>query len=349
VDRELTSAAAEFTPLTPVSDRVEHGVVVELLGSQGQVRYRTRVKTLPAIIGRGFDCDVLIDDPHVDPRHAELLRGENGHLVLRDLGSVNGIRDRASGARMDSVALSSGGRVRLGSAEIRVFEANHPLPPALPLAADRRLTTRLAPPGRAIAVCAAALVTAAISEYQSSADSDAALPAIQAAIYVTTAVVFWAAAWALATRIVSRGFRFLQHWAWASALMILGVLLTTIGEWMDFLGPSLELGSWMMAIVGLAVLPIGIAGHLEIASNMSSKRRWRAALGIGAIVMGLAIVASIGEEESTWSIDIAGTLKPMPASLIGGQSIDSFMESAEKLKAEVDELAKEPPSANPLD
>ena len=343
MERELTTAAESFAPLHPGSDRTENGVVVELLGSHGQVRYRTRVPALPATIGRAYDCDVLLDDAHVDPRHAELSRDENGALVLRDLGSVNGIRSRSSDARVDRVVLSSGDRVRVGPVEIRVVDANHPMPAALPMAADRRLTTRLANPRRALAVCGGALIATALMEYQGSITSAAALPAVQASIYMSFALAIWASAWALATRIVSRGFRFLQHWAWASALIIVGLMLSAVGEWIDFLGPSMELGSVLSAVGGLALFPIGIAGHLEIASSMSSRSRWRAALGVGAIVVVLAVIASIGEEEETWSIEIAGTLKPLPASMIGGESLDDFMESAATLKDEVDELATEPP------
>jgi hypothetical protein len=74
---------------------------------------------------------------------------------------------------------------------------------------------------------------------------------------------------------------------------------------------------------------------------MSRRKRWRAALSVGAIVVGLMAIASLGSEDSTWSIEFSGTLKPLPAALVYGVSLDQFMESTEALKDEVDALAEE--------
>lgn len=48
------------------------------------------VPLLPrTVIGRGAGADIVIDDPHVSARHAE-VRFERGQWWLRDLGSSNG-------------------------------------------------------------------------------------------------------------------------------------------------------------------------------------------------------------------------------------------------------------------
>lgn len=337
---ERPVVAGEFAPLHPGSDRADRPVIVELLGTHGQVRHRTRLATLPAVIGRGYEADVILDDPHICARHAELTRDETGALVLRDLGSVNGIGPRGTTGRAEQVTLASGDRVRVGSLELRVVEASHPVAATVPLASERRLTTGISQPRRALAVCAGALLAFTLLNYQASVTADALLGSVQESIYLLAGVAMWASAWALATRIVSSRFRFVQHWAWAVATLFVGLVLTTVGEWLDFLGPSLEAGSWLTAVGGLALLPILVAGHLEIASSMSRRKRWRAALSVGAIVVGLTAIASLGSEDSTWSIEFSGTLKPLPTSLVYGVSLDQFMESAQSLKDEVDALAE---------
>ena len=331
----------EFAPLHPGSDRAEQPVIVELLGSHGQVRHRSRLTMLPAVIGRGYECDVILDDPHVCARHAELARDDAGGLVLRDLGSVNGIRPRGSDARAERLSISSGDRVRVGPVEIRIVDASHPVAAAVPLSGGRRLTARVGEPRGALIVCGIAFLVAALLNYQASVEGEPLVGAIQEAVWLLAGVGLWASAWALATRIVSRGFRFLQHWAWSTGIMIVGLVLAAAGEWIDFLGPSIEAGSWVTAAGSLALLPVLIAGHLEIASGMTPRRRWRAALSVGAIVVLLTLITSLGEEAPTWSIDFSGTLKPLPPSLISGVSLDEFMASTESLKAEVDALAEE--------
>lgn len=64
-------------------------------------------------IGRGSQCDVIVADPEVSRRHAEIVRVE-GAYFLRDLQSSNGTR--VNGAAIDRAKLSSGDELALGSA-----------------------------------------------------------------------------------------------------------------------------------------------------------------------------------------------------------------------------------------
>jgi pSer/pThr/pTyr-binding forkhead associated (FHA) protein len=61
--------------------------------------------------GRGDDCDVVLDDPGVSRRHAELRR-EGGALVLRDLGSSNGTF--VGGEPIQRRAITAADEVQLG-------------------------------------------------------------------------------------------------------------------------------------------------------------------------------------------------------------------------------------------
>ncbi|HEY5821353.1 MAG TPA: FHA domain-containing protein [Propionibacteriaceae bacterium] len=41
------------------------------------------------MIGRGADCQIILDDDYVSTRHARVVSGENG-IYVEDLGSTNG-------------------------------------------------------------------------------------------------------------------------------------------------------------------------------------------------------------------------------------------------------------------
>jgi pSer/pThr/pTyr-binding forkhead associated (FHA) protein len=41
------------------------------------------------LIGRGADCQIILNDDYVSTRHARVVNGENG-IYLEDLGSTNG-------------------------------------------------------------------------------------------------------------------------------------------------------------------------------------------------------------------------------------------------------------------
>src|SRR3712207_5443138 len=70
-----------------------------------------------AVIGRSRDCDVVLSDPNVSRRHAE-LRANGRAWVIADLGSTNGVK--VNGRRIQGTApLNPGDRIALGTADLR--------------------------------------------------------------------------------------------------------------------------------------------------------------------------------------------------------------------------------------
>ena len=81
---------------------------------------RKGIRSLPYTLGRGHSCDLVIDNPTVSRKHAE-IRFDSGGLVLRDLSSKHG-------TFMDGVAVA---RSRLGfsqSVELGEVKLNLVLP-----------------------------------------------------------------------------------------------------------------------------------------------------------------------------------------------------------------------------
>jgi hypothetical protein len=74
----------------------------------------------PVSIGRLPECDVVLSDPNVSRRHAEVRRRGNDFVVI-DLGSTNGTRVNGAGVR--ERRLADGDEILLGSTRMR-FEAS---------------------------------------------------------------------------------------------------------------------------------------------------------------------------------------------------------------------------------
>jgi hypothetical protein len=72
---------------------------------------RTVVAGDSFVIGRSRECDLVLDDPNVSRRHAELRRDDDGWAV-HDLGSTNGIK--LNGNRSRGGRLSPGDEITLG-------------------------------------------------------------------------------------------------------------------------------------------------------------------------------------------------------------------------------------------
>ena len=70
-----------------------------------------------AVIGRSRDCDIVMSDPNVSRRHAEVTPSAGG-WAISDLSSTNGVV--VNGRRTDGATLlEPGDRIELGTSELR--------------------------------------------------------------------------------------------------------------------------------------------------------------------------------------------------------------------------------------
>ncbi len=109
----------------------------------GQVRFGSQVIDLcdkkEVLIGRGGDCDLVLDGENVDARHARIRRTPGG-LLVEDLKSKNGTR--LNGHPIKSAELRPGDRVGVGAYRI-VFDGRRLIAPEMctPLRVQARKAT----------------------------------------------------------------------------------------------------------------------------------------------------------------------------------------------------------------
>jgi predicted component of type VI protein secretion system len=69
-----------------------------------------------AVLGRSRDADIVVDDPNVSRKHAE-VRPSGGSWIVRDLGSTNGVK--VNGRRIQGPqSLRQGDVIELGTARV---------------------------------------------------------------------------------------------------------------------------------------------------------------------------------------------------------------------------------------
>jgi hypothetical protein len=86
-----------------------------VLGADGEPAESISVTRDPVVIGRLSTNDVVLSDPNVSRRHAELRR-EGGRWILVDLGSTNG--SVVNGKLVKEQALEDGDRLSFGQSEL---------------------------------------------------------------------------------------------------------------------------------------------------------------------------------------------------------------------------------------
>lgn len=87
-----------------------------VVDDEGAAREKISLTRSPVVIGRMSTCDVVLSDPNVSRRHAELRR-EGDTWVLEDLGSTNGTL--VDGKLAKKHALSGGETLAFGTSALR--------------------------------------------------------------------------------------------------------------------------------------------------------------------------------------------------------------------------------------
>jgi len=170
---------------------------IEILSRHRDVATRHRCVGPEVRIGRGYDNDVVVDDPFVAVHHLRLFRDDAGRLVAEDLGSAGGLfldRDKHRQAR---IVIDGDLPIRIGHTALRVREATHPVP--------RERAGRLE--GRAGTIALDAVLAAAIlglqtlSVWVGDVDEPRVSRYVQSLLGFGAMVVAWVALWAILSRI----------------------------------------------------------------------------------------------------------------------------------------------------
>jgi hypothetical protein len=109
--------AGRFTVTAEVREGADGLSLVEVVLSDGS---RVGVGAEPVVIGRLPECQIVLGDPNVSRRHAELRRVDD-RVVVTDLGSTNGTR--VNGTAVREQTLASGDEITVGSTTM-VFETS---------------------------------------------------------------------------------------------------------------------------------------------------------------------------------------------------------------------------------
>jgi hypothetical protein len=312
---------------------------IEVLSRHGDIASRDRVERDEARIGRAFDNDVVVDDPHVAPHHLRIYRGEDGELVAEDVGTLNGLYPEHGAKRVTRLPLAKEPGIRIGRTILRVHDARHAVEP------ERLLT-----PPRAHARWAAGLAAAVLSllllvQWLANTGPPSANLLLLPILGVATAIAVWASLWATQSRIFFGQSRFALHLRIALTALLALVVWDQLAETLSFALASRVIAEY----AGLAlwiVLAAACYAHLRAIGT----RHMNFAMGlVVALVASGALLQYAGKSESQRLIGqraTLGDLRPPAFRAVPLASADDFFAKTEATRRKVDQLRVKEPSAS---
>ena len=319
--------------------------VIEIVARSGQVRQRVPYRGGNIRVGRAYDNDVIVEDRFACPHHLVIEPGEDG-LLVRDLGSINGLWVRDGRLRVETVVLADHGEVQFGHSRLRFRSAEAPVPATwrdtTHVGAARWLGRPWLPP---VALLLAFLALM-LNDAASSTGSLRVGVLLTGLLYPVVGLMLWSGVWALLNRLLSQRARFGVHLSIAS-LGLTAVMIA--GEAVPLLGFALGRDEWVQPLellLGIVIFAVVLFHHLQFATHGPPKRQAAASMAVAAtLVLAPALGAWLSRDEFSSLPELKPLLKPPVFRVREGVAPSAFFEAAESLRAEVDDAAAEEPLA----
>jgi hypothetical protein len=315
---------------------------IETLARNGDVLQRRRVDALPIRLGRGYDNDFIIDDDYVAASHARIEMDAAGRLLLRDLGSKNGLNHR--GKRLSEVVLSGDTVVRIGHTSLRVRAASFPVTPEI---ADRTFHRwEGALPGAAGILLAGCF--ALFARWISDTQYFEFVRYFEALAFGAGAALLWSGVWAFVNRLFGRHARLGRHLfvfgCGMVALSLVALLAATIAY-----AFSAEFFTHYASHAATLLVAGMIYFHLSTVKPQNRRRyRWIAAC---LAVLGSSLILIFNLQRTGRLADelYMAVLLPPEVRVSQDHGIDEFMREVDGMKETLDRSRGRKPGEDELE
>lgn len=225
-------------------------IVIEQINRSGQVLHTHVFNQQRVLIGRGFGCDLVLQDPHVDAQHlnieldlehhslqAQEMRTTNGTWLLESKGRAPNYRRRRSLLEGDS--FHSGQVFLLGQVLLRIYESRHAVPPAVRLSRWEAASHTLSHAWVFISAALALILLSVYDSYLSTPHAEDFYQHGRMAAYGLLGSLIYAGGWALVGKILRHEGHFALHLsmallalvAWQAVLLLQPIWAYNLSLW----------------------------------------------------------------------------------------------------------------------
>ena len=310
---------------------------VEILSRQREVANRFRIDGPEAHIGRGYDNDVVVDDPYVAAQHLRVFRDESGQLVAEDMGSVNGTFLDGDNSRLARIMVDGTNPIRIGRTYLRVRESSHAVEPERVARPERRRLPIVLTMALGMAILGILVLDIWLGQTVEARASSYVTPVL----IIIALLLAWATIWALMSRIFSGRSRFVGN------LMIALAGAVAFALYADF--ARVAAFAWTLSMVityqYVAVwLVLGVMCFLHLREVGRSRLWLKGALVAALFATAIGVQTLLRSEAFSDSGRQVATWQLMPPSLraVSFHDQGAFFGEIADLKAGLDEDRSQP-------
>ena len=304
-------------------------IIIEEVNRLGHVTGRHIIDKFPVSVGRGYQNDLIIDDPYVSSEHISIGETENGWLI-EDKGSENGIKFRSHSAISPDNHLKSGDEIILGRTRLRLLSPWHPVAKTHLLPTRTSISKILSLPTVTITTVVLAFILL-LTEAQLSIPVKTGFEKLLASTLPTFIfALVWAGIWTFVGRVITHRASFLPHFVAAILVFIISMGAATLGEYLTYnlntAFPATVVNFFVNGIViaGLLYINLSNSTNLNKRSNLVTSH----AVAWSMLLLGL-FMQYVNKPDFSHSPEYASELKPPFAKVSSSKSLDEFIKDSE--------------------
>ncbi len=305
---------------------------IEILDRAGQVKYREKIGPEGLTLGRGYENDLIIDDPYMCPKHLQLTWNEDC-LMAFDLDSVNGMRHDKEKQRKKQICLNTVDNLHIGRTTLRFRPLDYPIGPTKADDAHSnitRLITHFAFPPVAFLFAYLAIILS--THLGSNKEFDGQIFGGTLMVFLPL-LVAWSTIWAFTGKIISQKAKFLVHCGIACTGILFTIGVPTLLDYASFAAGFDSIGNIPIFIIDSMLIAGWIFLHLSFVSQSPPKKHVKTAIGFALLILSFtAISENLMQDKFSYNPRYEVNLKPPFLQLTEGKSPPIFFQSIQGIR-----------------
>ncbi len=313
---------------------MEAPIVIEILDRFGKIRERHKLDSFPVKIGRAYTNDIIIDDSYVSPEHIEILLDGDGHILITDLQSDNGLFSLHPIQKHDVLTAEENQRIRIGHTDIRFRSEAYPVKETYIDHGKPSFIHFLLTNGFMLPVFW--LITAGVTlEYYflRATGEITANSLLSEIVPIFIFIIVWALGWSVASKLTTHKFYFSYHAILISLIVCAFYIIEPAFEYVEFLFPVNDLSLNLSIVSDLALVSLLFYGHLRQSTSYSRKKTRRVSVIATVLIVGLINLTTYLNQPEFQNSPAYSQFIKAPAFHTGkAGSIDDFFAATTSLK-----------------
>jgi hypothetical protein len=281
-------------------------------------------------VGRGYDNDFIVADPHASANHFVIRVHEQG-FIIEDLASTNGTllgKHKVHG----QMTLNSGDEITIGRTRLRFVTSHHKVDPPVPLGTPSAFFIEINRPLKAWLIVLAGLLLCVLVEHQESYKNLAVQKFVSIGIGMVMIVLVWSGLWAFIGRIIKHKSSFNAQLSWSGLFFLAMTLFYPFADHFGYMTNSAVIEMIMGSVIFGIFLALLVAGHLTIATFLSKHTRILASSVISVVILTFGIVTYYASKSDfDPQPDYYATVLPPYAKLAPSLTVDQFIQKSQSV------------------